>query len=457
MIFSKSSPRSPSFGAPEVTLGNTLRQPKQLHNWLPAIFSLPRQHPHPLSKSQVCARGKHHRHTCQSHFGPIARLQGGPWERASSAWYRRCCSHCPTPNENEPGDPMPGCLNPHCLRHQPSTDCFQKYLIRQNESSHCGMDPTRPGWWPCRSLLGIAPAKPAQILRKLSLQKINCLIRHMRLRNSFSTIVQSVLQQRQRHTSHLGSKHEATTYVESHCTLLQLPKKMFHFSCLCSLQKIRLPRPLGACLCYLLPQCCSICGNGLILFKTFQRIEVALAGAEAHCRIERILQPLISTQFCPGHQIIKPLCLHAEIFLHGPIRLCEQSPKFVRLDIEMGSVTSYTVCSSTPLALGAIAAAAHRFQIVWRTVWHNCRTSQSGVAKGLQTHPSQPLAHLSLLMNMHSACLITLHWFFHCSREPHWRQLANGLLSTPCQEVHPFSMRIFRNANIPGKKKAGAS
>ena len=278
----------------------------------------------------------------------------------------------------------------------------------------------------------------------------------MRLRNSFSTIVQSVLQQRQRHTSHLGSKHEATTYVESHCTLLQLPKEMLRFSGLCSLQKIRLPRPLGACLCYLLPQCCSICGNGLILFKTFQRIEVALAGAEAHCRIECILQPLIPTQFCPGHQIIKPLCLHAEIFLHGPIRLCEQSPKFVRLDIEMGSVTSYTVCSSTPLALGAIAAAAHRFQIVWRTVWHNCHTSQSGVAKGLQTHPSQPL-HLSLLMNMHSACLITLHWFFHCSREPHWRQLANGLLSTPCQEVHPFSMRIFRNANIPGKKKAGAS
>ena len=60
----------------------------------------------------------------------------------------------------------------------------------------------------------------------------------------------------------------------------------------------------------------------------------------------------IPTQFCPGHQIIKPLCLHAEIFLHGPIRLCEQSPKFVRLDIEMGSVTSYTICSSTPLALG---------------------------------------------------------------------------------------------------------
>ena len=108
---------------------------------------------------------------------------------------------------------------------------------------------------------------------------------------------------------------------------LQQPKKMFRFSGLCSLQKIRLPRPLGACLCYLLPQCCSICTNGLILFKTFQRIEVALAGAEAHCGIERILQPLVPTQFCPGHQIIKPLCLHAEIFLHGSIRLCEQSPK----------------------------------------------------------------------------------------------------------------------------------
>ena len=87
--------------------------------------------------------------------------------------------------------------------------------------------------------------------------------------------------------------------MKSHCTLLQLPKKLLRFSCLCSLQKIRLPRPLGACLCYLLPQRCSICGNGLILFKTFQRIEVALAGAEAHCRIERILQPLIPTQFCP--------------------------------------------------------------------------------------------------------------------------------------------------------------
>ena len=149
----------------------------------------------------------------------------------------------------------------------------------------------------------------------------------MRLRNSFSTIVQSVLQQRQRHTSHLGSKHEATTYVESHCTLLQLPKKMFRFSGLCSLQKIRLPRSLGACPCYLLPQCCSICGNGLTLFKTFQRIEVALAGAEAHCRIERILQPLIPTQFCPlpNHQTT---LLARGNFLHGPIRLCEQSPKF---------------------------------------------------------------------------------------------------------------------------------
>ena len=60
------------------------------------------------------------------------------------------------------------------------------------------------------------------------IKKINCLIRHMRLRNSFSTIVQSVLQQQQRHTSHLDSKHEATTYVESHCCEnIQVPLRSY--------------------------------------------------------------------------------------------------------------------------------------------------------------------------------------------------------------------------------------
>ena len=58
LIFSKSSPSPPSFGAPEVTLGSALRQPKQLHNWLPAIFSLPRKHPRPLNKSRACVQGK---------------------------------------------------------------------------------------------------------------------------------------------------------------------------------------------------------------------------------------------------------------------------------------------------------------------------------------------------------------------------------------------------------------
>ena len=167
------------------------------------------------------------------------------------------------------------------------------------------------------------------------------------------------------------------------------------------------------------------------------RIKIALAGIEPNCGVKSILQPLVSAELSSRNQIIKPLRLHSEVCLRGPVCLREEGAVLVGLHVEMRSVTSCPVSCTAPARWPVCAAVSHCFHVIGGTVWSNCMSRQSGVHKRAQACPGQPFAHFPLFVYVDPVNIITSQRLFPSCRKANTFERSHGLLATP----------------VPGEKK----
>ena len=115
--------------------------------------------------------------------------------------------------------------------------------------------------------------------------------------------------------------------------------------------------------------------------------------------LQRIGDPLVSTDLVPCDQVIKPLGIDSESCQHCPVRLHETCAILIGLNIKVVSVAGCTVSRSSVRR----SSAADSFKIVFAHVGLDWMFSQIAVDKAVHGFLVDRFTELPLLMHVHTA------------------------------------------------------